>query len=68
MSEPLSLSAPVHLRAETARAGLLCHQLQPWESPDKGYYNPLNDPEIQREVKSFMRRLELAACEAEGPL
>lgn len=45
----------LHIRAEMARRGLTFGQLAPWWSPDTDSdVVPLDDPEVQWEVRKFM--------------
>lgn len=60
----LDLSNPLNLRAEMARAGL--HNLSHYDDPERGWVNPLNDPDQQGEVRAFCRRLWAACLAAEA--
>ena len=63
VAEPLDLSRPMNLRAEMARSGL--HSLTSYDDPERGWVNPLDDPEQQQLVRSFLNRLWQAALDAE---
>lgn len=52
------LQRPMRIRAVMARNGFgPPGNLRPWDSPDSGWTDPLNDPEIREAVRSFMARL-----------
>jgi len=52
---PVVSTQALHIRAEMARRGLTFAQLVPWWSPDTdSVVVPLDDPEVQREVRMFM--------------
>lgn len=44
-----------HLQAEMARAGL--HDLSPYDDPEFGWINPLDDTEVQVAVRRFLAHL-----------
>lgn len=48
----LDRSAATHLAAVMVRSGL--HDLQPWESPDHGHVDPLDDKGLQACIRQFL--------------
>lgn len=64
-AHPVDLSKPMALRAEMARQGLMFNQLLPYEDPERGHVDPLNDPEMKAAVRRFMGRIWQAALRAE---
>lgn len=64
LPEGMDPAAGRHLAATIARAGL--HDLMPWDSPDTGWTDPLDDPETKAEVRSFLGRLFREAKEVGG--
>ena len=67
MSEQeIDLAKPMALRAEMARQGLMFHQLLPYDDPERGYVDPLDDHETKVAVRRFMGRIWQAALRIEG--
>lgn len=62
----LDLAKPMNLRAEMARRGLVFNQLLPYEDPEHGHTDPLDDPEVRVEVRRFMGQVWQAALRAEA--
>lgn len=62
---PIDLSQPRALRAEMARQNLTFDQLLPYEDPERGHVDPLDDPEMKLAVRRFMGRIWQAALRAE---
>jgi hypothetical protein len=65
MAEPLDLSKPTSLRAHMARRGLMFNQLAPFEDPERGWVDPLDDHETRDEARRFMGQVWKAALRAE---
>lgn len=63
--ETLDLLKPLHLRAEMARRGLVFSQLLPYDDPEHGWTDPLDDGETRIEIRRFMGQLWQAAMRAE---
>lgn len=61
----MSLANPIGIRAEMARRGLLCHQLLPYEDPERGRVVPLCQHEVQVLALDFLDKLEMACRRAE---
>lgn len=63
--QAFDLANPLHLRAEIARRGLAFPQLLPYEDAERGYIDPLDDPETRIAVRLFMGRIWQACLRAE---
>lgn len=62
----LTLRKPIQIHAEMAQAGILPHQLSPYWDPDRECtVDPLDDLEVRRELRRFLKRL-WDACVREG--
>jgi hypothetical protein len=59
----LDLSNPVSLRAEMARSGL--HDLTPYDDPERGWTDPLDDREQRGLARVFLHNLWVACLRAE---
>lgn len=66
MAEHLDLSKPMSLRAHMARRGLMFDQLAPYDDPERGWVDPLDDDDVRIEVRRFVGQLWKAALRAEG--
>jgi hypothetical protein len=62
----IDLSKPMHIRAEMARRGLMFNQLLPYDDPECGYTDPLDNHEMRVEVRRFMGQIWQAALRAEA--
>ena len=51
------LAKPMHIRAEMARAGIAPMQNRPWDDPERGYVDPLNDDETRTTLRRFLAAL-----------
>lgn len=60
----LDLAKPMAIRAEMARKGLI--HLMPYDDPERGWVDPLNNQETKAAVRAFMGRLWRACQDAEG--
>ena len=58
----LDLSKPMSLRAHMARLGIAPMQCRPYEDPERGYVDPLDDHESRLLLRSFLGAL-WRACE-----
>jgi hypothetical protein len=67
-ADPLDLAKPMQIRAEMARHGLVFNQLLPYDDPERGHTDPMDDPEVRVEVRLFMGRIWQAALRAEATL
>lgn len=65
MTDPLDLAKPMALRALMARRGLVFNQLLPYDDPEHGHTDPLDDDDMKEEVRRFMGQLWQAALRAE---
>lgn len=66
MLETIDLTRPMHLRAEMARAGLAPMQVHPYDDPERGWVDPLNDHETRTTIRQFMFALWRACERAEA--
>lgn len=66
--QAFDLSDPVHLRAEMARAGIAPMHNRPYDDPERGWVDPLDDDETRTIVRRFLAALWRACerAEAEG--
>jgi hypothetical protein len=62
----LDLSNPLHLRAEMARAGIAPSNNRPYDDPERGYVDPLDDDEARTIMRRFLAALWRACERAEG--
>lgn len=60
----MRLSSPLSIRAEMARKGLLLDQLLPYDDPEKGWVDPMNEKDTQLALLRFVRDLERICAEA----
>lgn len=65
VSSALNLSNPLHIRAEMTRQGLIFSHLLPYVDAERGYVDPLDDPETKVAVRRFMGRIWQACVAAE---
>lgn len=61
-TERFDLADPRHIRAEMARIGLAPTQLSPYEDPERGYVDPLDDSSARSVVRGFLAAV-WRACE-----
>jgi hypothetical protein len=62
----LDLSKPMNLRAEMARAGIAPMHNQPYEDPERGWVDPLDDDEARTILRRFLAALWRSCLEAEA--
>jgi hypothetical protein len=62
MSGAFDLTKPMHIRAEMARAGIAPMQIQPYDDPEYGWTDPLNNDEVRTTMRRFLHAL-WRACE-----
>lgn len=55
---------PSEVQVIMVRSGL--HDLNPWDSPDTGWTDPMADPEIRREIRGFLCRLYASSIRWRG--
>lgn len=60
------LGDPAHLRAEMARAGLAPMQTRPYDDPEHGYTDPLDNDEMRTIMRRFLGSVWRACERAEA--
>lgn len=63
--DPLDLRKPFAIRAEMARRGFAPGLLLPYDDPDRGWVDPLDDQETKADVRGFMAEVWKACLDAE---
>ena len=62
----LDLSKPMSIRANMARLGIAPMQSRPYDDPERGYVDPLDDHESRLLVRAFLGELWRACEQAEA--